>query len=90
MMTFDTRLDALRQQKDRTSFSFKFAELFSAEEWIDLDLNHSKYLEREFRRYINNHDHLRIPYVSEDNIRMRMYNLEYDYNEVKTNFKAYI
>ena len=89
-MTFDTRLNALRQQKGRTSFSFKFSELFPEQEWIDLDLSQRKYLEREFRRYIHNHEHLRIPYVSEDNIRMRMYNLQYDYNEIKANFKAYI
>jgi len=47
-------------------------------------------LEKTFRKYVAQHNHLRIPYASEEHIRMRMYNSLYDFNEIKHNFKDYV
>ncbi|SCS35938.1 DUF1413 domain-containing protein [Staphylococcus caeli] len=89
-MNFDVRLETLRQSIDKTSFEFHFEALFDKEEWIQLPIAERKRLENEFRKYVAQHSHLRIPYASEDHIRMRMYNSLYAYNEIKHNFKAYV
>lgn len=90
MLNFEERIQALREQKAKTSFDFNFQELYSDEEWLEMRLADRKYAEREFRRYVGKSSHLRIPAVSEDSIRMRMYNLVYSFNEIKRNFKAYV
>lgn len=89
-MNFEDRITGLREQKGRTSFEFHFSALFTEQEWVDLPLEQRKSLEREFRVFVENNDHIRIPFASEDHIRMRMYNSLYEYNEVKHNFKAYV
>ncbi|MGO3048700.1 hypothetical protein CD110_01990 [Staphylococcus casei] len=87
---FDQRIKQLRVNLGRTSFNFQFEDLFDKKEWLNMTLPQRKNLEREFRIFIEKHDHLRIPYTSEDHIRMRMYNSFYDYNEIKNNFKSYV
>ncbi|KRG08295.1 DUF1413 domain-containing protein [Staphylococcus sp. NAM3COL9] len=89
-MNFEERLAKLRETIDKTSFNFRFESLFDKEEWINMNIPQRKQLEREFHKFIEQNDHLRIPYTTEDHIRMRLYNLVYDYNEIKNNFKAYI
>ncbi|ATH59280.1 MULTISPECIES: DUF1413 domain-containing protein [Staphylococcus] len=89
-MDFEDSITQLRQSIDRTSFSFRFEQLFVKEDWLKLSLTKRQQLEREFRKFVNESDKLRIPYASEDHIRMRMYNAVYDYNEIKHNFKAYV
>ena len=89
-MNFEDRIAELREQKGRTSFEFYFNALFTEQEWIDLPLEQRQSLEREFRIFVNKNEHIRIPFASEDHIRMRMYNSLYEYNEVKHNFKAYV
>lgn len=89
-MNFEERIAELRAEKARTSFDFHFKALFTEQEWIDLPLEQRKSLEREFRLFVDKSSHIRIPFASEDHIRMRMYNSLYEYNEVKHNFKAYV
>ncbi|WP_436854473.1 DUF1413 domain-containing protein [Staphylococcus caeli] len=89
-MNFDARLETLRQSIAKTSFEFHFEALFDKEEWIQMPLPERKRLEREFRKFVSEHSQLRIPYASEDHIRMGMYNSLYAYNEIKHNFKAYV
>lgn len=89
-LNFDERINHLHSSMAKDNFDFRFEALFEQEEWIQMSLNHRNQLEREFRRYVEQHDHLRIPYASQDHIRMRMYNSVYDFNSVKHNFKAYI
>lgn len=90
LMNFEERLAKLRETIGKTSFDFRFESLFDKEEWINMNIPQRKQLEREFHKFIEQNDHLRIPYTTEDHIRMRLYNLVYDYNEIKHNFKAYI
>ncbi|MDH9160151.1 DUF1413 domain-containing protein [Staphylococcus succinus] len=87
---FDQRIKQLRANLGRTSFNFQFEDLFDKQEWLNMSIPQRKNSEREFRIFIENHDHLRIPYTSEDHIRMHMYNSFYDYNEIKNNFKSYV
>ena len=89
-MNFDEKINHLHAFKGKENFEFRFEALFDQEEWIQMSLNQRKQLEREFRIYVEHHDHLRIPYASQDHIRMGMYNSVYDFNSVKHNFKAYI
>ncbi|MGJ5911915.1 DUF1413 domain-containing protein [Staphylococcus equorum] len=89
-MNFEERLAKLRETIGKTSFDFQFESLFDKEEWINMNIPQRKQLEREFHKFIEQNDHLRIPYTTEDHIRMRLYNLVYDYNEIKHNFKSYI
>ncbi|PHK48957.1 DUF1413 domain-containing protein [Staphylococcus edaphicus] len=89
-MNFDKRLEILRKSIDRTSFEFRFEDLFDKDEWIQIPLVERQQLEQAFRRYVSQHHHLRIPYASEDHIRMRMYNSVYAFNEIKHNFKDYV
>ncbi|NWK85255.1 DUF1413 domain-containing protein [Staphylococcus sp. GSSP0090] len=89
-MNFDERLEALRKSIDRTSFEFHFEDLFDKDEWIQTPILERQKLEKAFRKYVAQHNHLRIPYESEEHIRMRMYNSLYDFNEIKHNFKDYV
>ncbi len=89
-MNFEERLTKLREAIGKTSFNFRFESLFDKEEWINMNIPQRKQLEREFHKFIEQNDHLRISYTTEDHIRMRLFNLVYDYNEIKHNFKAYI
>ncbi|PTI48538.1 DUF1413 domain-containing protein, partial [Staphylococcus succinus] len=70
---FDQRIKQLRENLGRTSFNFQFEDLFDKQEWLNMSIPQRKNSEREFRIFIENHEHLRIPYTSEDHIRMRMY-----------------
>ena len=38
-MTFEERIQALRAEKSRTSFSFHFIDLYSEEEWMEMSVN---------------------------------------------------
>lgn len=89
-MDFEQRLASLREARTRTSFSFKFEALFEPDEWLNMSLETRKHAEKSFRNFITTHDKLRIPYTSEEHIRMRMYNSVYEYNEIKHNFKMYV
>ncbi|MCD8829294.1 DUF1413 domain-containing protein [Staphylococcus gallinarum] len=89
-MEFEQRLATLRAARARTSFSFRFEDLFETDEWLNMTLKARMHAEKAFRNFITKHDTLRIPYASEEHIRMRMYNSVYEYNEIKHNFKAYV
>lgn len=89
-MNFDEKLEALRKSIDRTSFQFHFEDLFDKDEWIQMPILERQQLEKTFRKYVAQHNHLRIPYASEEHIRMRMYNSLYDFNEIKHDFKDYV
>ena len=47
-MTFEERIQALRAEKSRTSFSFHFIDLYSEEEWMEMSVNQRTRQEREF------------------------------------------
>ena len=38
-MTFEERIQTLRAEKSRTSFSFHFIDLYSEEEWMEMSVN---------------------------------------------------
>lgn len=46
-MTFEERIQALRAEKSRTSFSFHFIDLYSEEEWMEMSVNQRTRQERE-------------------------------------------
>ncbi|MCE5038527.1 DUF1413 domain-containing protein [Staphylococcus auricularis] len=90
MKDFEQRVEALRQQKARTSFDFHFDELYSEDEWLSISMKEQKDLERAFRSYVDKCSQIRIPAESKDKIRFRIFNTLYSYNEVKKNFKQYV
>ncbi|WP_251517460.1 MULTISPECIES: DUF1413 domain-containing protein [Staphylococcus] len=89
-MEFEQRVAQLRETIDKTSFNFKFEDLFTEEEWTKMEIAQRKRLEKSFRSFVSKHNYLRIPYTSEDKIRLSIFNIEYSYNEVKENFSAYV
>ena len=45
-MTFEERIQTLRAEKSRTSFSFHFIDLYSEEEWMEMSVNQRTRQER--------------------------------------------
>ncbi|UDI77513.1 DUF1413 domain-containing protein [Staphylococcus taiwanensis] len=86
-MTFEERIQTLRAEKSRTSFSFRFEDLYTKEEWFDMTVRQRTRQEREFIARIEEIPHVRMPFSSEDGYKFKLYNQEYQYNEVKKNFK---
>ncbi|PNZ66221.1 DUF1413 domain-containing protein [Staphylococcus croceilyticus] len=86
-MNFEERIQALRADKSRTSFSFRFEELYTEEEWLGMSVKQRTRQEREFNLRLDRIPNVRMPFASEDGIKVKLYNQVYDYNEVKKNFK---
>ena len=82
-MTFEERIQALRAEKSRTSFSFHFIDLYSEEEWMNMSVKQRTRQEREFIAI----PRVRMPFSSQEGYKFKLYNQEYQYNEVKKNFK---
>ena len=83
-MTFEERIQTLRE-KSRTSFSFHFIDLYSEEEWMNMSVKQRQ--EREFIAQLDQIPRVRMPFSSQEGYKFKLYNQEYQYNEVKKNFK---
>ena len=88
MMTYHDRVMKLRAKKKRMGFSFRFEDLFSEEELLNMTVAQRKTAEKKFIREIDNMHDVRMPFSSQDGLKNKLYNLEYQYNEVKKNFKV--
>ena len=82
-MTFEERIQALRAEKSRTSFSFHFIDLYSEEEWMEMSVNQRTRQEREFIAQLDQIPRVRMPFSSQEGYKFKLYNQEYQYNEVK-------
>ena len=87
-MTYHDRVMKLRAKKKRMGFSFRFEDLFSEEELLNMTVAQRKTAEKKFIREIDNMHDVRMPFSSQDCFKNKLYNLEYQYNEVKKNFKV--
>lgn len=87
-VTFTERIQALRGNIGRTSFSFRFKDLFTEEEWLEMSVKQRTRQEREFIAQIDRIPRVRMPFSSVEHYKFKLYNQEYQYNEVKKNFKA--
>lgn len=87
-VTFTERIQALRGSIGRTSFSFRFKDLFTEEEWLEMSVKQRTRQEREFIAQIDRILRVRMPFSSAEHYKFKLYNQEYQYNEVKKNFKA--
>ena len=85
-MTFEERIQALRAEKSRTSFSFHFIDLYSEEEWMEMSVN-QRTRQRENLSHNWTKFRVRMPFSSQEGYKFKLYNQEYQYNEVKKNFK---
>ncbi|MCH4520312.1 DUF1413 domain-containing protein [Staphylococcus haemolyticus] len=86
-MTFEERIQTLRAEKSRTSFSFHFIDLYSEEEWMNMSVKQRTRQEREFIAQLDQIPRVRMPFSSQKGYKFKLYNQEYQYNEVKKNFK---
>ncbi|MCJ1655602.1 single-stranded DNA-binding protein [Staphylococcus sp. NRL 18/288] len=86
-MTFEERIQKLRAEMSRTSFTFRFEDLYTEEEWLDMSVRQRTRQEREFIMRLEGIPNVRMPFSTEDGIKFKLYNQKYDYNEVKKNFK---
>lgn len=85
---FSPLVQALRQKVGRTSFSFRFEDLFTKEEWLNMSVKERTRQEREFIARMDHIPNIRMPFSSEEGYKFKLYNQEYQYNEVKNNFKS--
>ena len=85
-MTFEERIQTLRAEKSRTSFSFHFIDLYSEEEWMNMSVKQRTRQERIYST-IGPNSRVRMPFSSQEGYKFKLYNQEYQYNEVKKNFK---
>lgn len=86
-MTFHDRVMKLRAEKRRMGFSFRFEDLFTEEELLQMTVADRKKQEKAFIHEIDKMSDVRMPFSSQDGFKNKLYNLEYQYNEVKKNFK---
>nr|WP_155966330.1 DUF1413 domain-containing protein [Staphylococcus epidermidis] len=86
-MSFYERVLKLSENNHRTSFEFRFEELFSEEEWCALSLAERQEQEKAFRCEVNKRDDIRISFSSENDAKNKLFNIVYAYNSVKKNFK---
>ena len=87
-MSYHDRVLKLREEKHRTAFEFPFEDLFTKEEWLHMSVKERTRQEREFIARIDHIPNIRMPFASEDGYKFKLYNQEYQYNEVKKNFKS--
>ena len=85
-MTFEERIQTLRAEKSRTSFSFHFIDLYSEEEWMNMSVKQRTRQERIYST-MDQIPRVRMPFSSQEGYKFKLYNQEYQYNEVKKNFK---
>ncbi|MEN2453941.1 DUF1413 domain-containing protein, partial [Bacillus sp. JR_15] len=52
-MTFHDRILKLREQNNRTAFEFRFEELFSDEEWLEMSVAERKSTEKQFQHELS-------------------------------------
>ena len=61
-MTFEERIQTLRAEKSRTSFSFHFIDLYSEEEWMNMSVKQRTRQEREFIAQLDQIPRVRMPF----------------------------
>lgn len=86
-MSYNDRVLQLRVDKHRPTFEFRFEDLFSEEEWLNMSLKERQQQEKTFRHDIEKMDDIRIPYASLNRVKNKLFNVTYTYNGIKANFK---
>ncbi|MEB7434858.1 DUF1413 domain-containing protein [Staphylococcus pasteuri] len=86
-MTFHDRILKLREQNNRTAFEFRFEELFSDEEWLEMSVAERKSSEKQFQHEVSKMSDVRMPFSSVDKAKNKLFNQVYAYNGIKKNFK---
>lgn len=86
-MTYHERVLALRAERKRTVFDFRFEDLFSKEEWLSMSLAERQKAEKAFRHEVKKLDDVRMPFSSAHDAQVKLYNVVYSYNGIKRNFK---
>lgn len=85
-MTFEERIQTLRVKRVE-QVSFHFIDLYSEEEWMNMSVKQRTRQEREFIAQLDQIPRVRMPFSSQEGYKFKLYNQEYQYNEVKKNFK---
>lgn len=85
-MTFEERIQTLRAERVE-QVSFHFIDLYSEEEWMNMSVKQRTRQEREFIAQLDQIPRVRMPFSSQEGYKFKLYNQEYQYNEVKKNFK---
>ena len=70
-MTFHDRILKLREHNHRTAFEFRFEDLFTKEEWLEMSIADQKSSEKQFQRDINQMSDVRMPYASVDKAKTK-------------------
>ena len=86
-MTYHERVLALRADSKRTAFDFRFEDLFSKEEWLNMSLKERQKEEKAFRSAVEKMSDVRLPFASRDAAKNKLFNITYAYNGIKKNFK---
>ncbi len=87
-MTYHERVLALRAESKRTAFDFRFEDLFSKEEWLNMFSCRRQKAEKAIPYMIVKYmDHVRMPFSSVHDAQVKLYNIVYSYNGIKRNFK---
>lgn len=60
---FSPLVQALRQKVGRTSFSFRFEDLFTKEEWLHMSVKERTRQEREFIARMHHIPNIRMPFL---------------------------
>ena len=60
---FSPLVQALRQKVGRTSFSFRFEDLFTKEEWLNMSVKERTRQEREFIARMDHIPNIRMPFL---------------------------
>ena len=73
---FSPLVQALRQKVGRTSFSFRFEDLFIQDEWLKMSVKDRTRQEREFIARMDHIPNILMPFSSEDGYKFKLYNKE--------------
>lgn len=86
-LTYHDRVLALRAESKRTAFEFRFEDLFTNEEWLNMSIADRQKAEKAFRHEVAKMDDVRMPFSSAHDAQVKLYNVVYAYNGIKRNFK---
>ena len=86
-MSYYDRVLKLREEKHRTAFEFHFEALFTEEEWLNMSIKERQKEEKAFRHEVEKMEDVRLPFASRDAAKNKLFNITYEYNGIKKNFK---
>ena len=87
-MSYHDRVLKLREEKHRTAFEFPFEDLFTKEEWLNMSIKERQKEEKAFRHEVEKMEDVRLPFASRDAAKNKLFNITYEYNGIKKNFKV--